>query len=305
MRRAAVRIAAGVAVLLAAALAAGCGSGGGRPATGGAEGARLVPSDTAIFASVRAVPGSEQWQAAQTLLDRFPSGADSVEALLDKLADGAGQHELEAALGDEVDVAVLDVTAGERPPTVLLARPADPAELERLLAAADETPAWIVKDGWYLVAESRATLDRAIAGTEAGSLSSSNGYTTALDGLPGDGLASLYVSGDALKAVATSGGKQSLASFAGEISAVGAVALAEPQGVRIEGSVRLRDGPGDEGVRDDARLAGPGRRARLRVLRRSQGDRRTAPRAGWCRERRGTCERRVDSCTGTATYLRG
>ena len=236
-RRVAVRIAAGVVVLLAAAVAAGCGSGGAGPAAGKAEGARLVPSDTAMFVSVRAVPGSQQWQAAQTLLDRFPSGAEAVQAFLDKLANGAGEPDLEAALGDEVDLAVLDVTGGERPPTVLLTRPTDPAELERLLAAADEAPAWIVEDGWYLVAESRATLDRAIAGAEAGSLSASDRYTTALDGLPGDALASLYVSGEALKAAATSAGKQSLASLAGDVSAVGAAALAEPQGVRIEGSV--------------------------------------------------------------------
>lgn len=244
-RRAVLHLTAAALALLAVAFVAGCGSSGNGAASGEAEGAQLVPADTAAFISVRAVPGSSQWQSAQALLDRFPSGATALQSIIDRIAPGGSTADVEAIFGDEVDVAVLDLSSKNDPPAVLLNRPDDPAGLEKLLAAADPRPVWRVQDGWYLIADSRATLDRAVSGADKATLAGSDDYRAALGDLPADGIVSLYVSGKALVAAGAHEGTSILGALgeSADLSSVGAVALAEPQGLRVEGSLVAPSAP--------------------------------------------------------------
>ena len=222
-----------LALLLTLAVAA-CGEGSGGAGSSGSEAARFLPGSVPFFATLATDFESDQWQAAQDLIERFPSGRQALEELP------------EGALGPEVAFAVLDLDSSqEEPPIVLVANPDDPAAFERELGASDDVPVWRQEEGgWYVVADTQATLDRVAEGATAGSLADDEGFETSLAELPDDALARFYVDGAALtKAVAAaapeSGSVDPAAQGGPQLETVAVAIQAEEAGIRVDGVARI------------------------------------------------------------------
>jgi hypothetical protein len=247
LRRARLGVAAFSASVVLALAACGGTDGGGEADGAGAAvpaGASLVGSGTAVFVSVDTDFSGEQWQALEALINRFPSGAEAWQSLFDEIDEDGIDFDLDIkpALGPEVDVAILDLTA-DATTAVLLTRPADPAKLEALLARADgEKPVWQVVDGWYVVSDSQDAIDRALAGPDEETLAESEAYQDALGELAGDPLGTVYLDGPALTRALTEGLAESNAGLSLDALGLGnelryaALGLsAEAQGFRVEG----------------------------------------------------------------------
>jgi hypothetical protein len=239
----------GAAVALGLAACGGTGGGGQTDGAGAPipAGASLVGAATPVFVSVNTDFGGEQWQAFEALVNRFPSGAEMWQSLFSELdEDGIDfETDVKPALGPEVDVAILDLSADAdaAATAVVLTRPADPAKLEALFARADgEKPVWQVVDGWYVVSDSQDAIDRALAGADAETLAESEAYQDALGELAGDPLGTVYIDGPGLMRVLTESLAESNASLTLDMLGLGdelryaAVGLsAEAQGFRVEG----------------------------------------------------------------------
>jgi uncharacterized protein DUF3352 len=248
------------AALAAATVLAACGgaelggAGGSTP-----EGAELLAAGTPVFVTINGNVDSGQWQAAQALLQRFPSGQETIDSILGEITDGGAQLETDVlpALGPEVDIAVLDLPQDGDPAVVMLTQPTDPSKLEKLLTEADEAPVWREVDGWYVVADSEENIDRALnAGGD--SLADSNAFEEAMGGLPDETLARVYLDGPALLEAVAAGAKDQgglgqlganpveLLGSGDKLEYAALALLAEEQGLRVEGVARSEQDPGLE-----------------------------------------------------------
>jgi Protein of unknown function (DUF3352) len=223
------------ALLAGAALAVtGCGGGDNASATGGASAASLAPKSASAYASIATDLDSGQVEQLQELLAKFPDRQRLFDELERGLADEklSWEQDVRPALGDVLDVVVVDL---RRPATVALLKPADEAKLQALLQKRD--PALVSRkvEGWTAVADDEAALDRFETARSDGSLADDAQFRDAMDGLPDEALAKLYVNGAALSAAAgrlggTSTGANRLQAFA--------VALgAESDGLRLDGAL--------------------------------------------------------------------
>ncbi|HEX2044589.1 MAG TPA: DUF3352 domain-containing protein [Gaiellaceae bacterium] len=226
------------ALLLALVLAAAaCGGEGGGA---GGEAASIVPADVAFYVSVDTDFEGERWQQAEELVRKFPDGERAVEMLLSELEADEGvsfEEDVKPALGPEVAVAVLDVSADE-PTIVGLTQPRDRAKLEELLARGEEPVVTDEVEGWTAFAEEQAHIDSFREALGGESLADSEGFEQALDGLE-DGLVTLYVGGSALQEAAEQDpefSQQDLGLFLpeGEFPTIGAVVHAEDEGARAD-----------------------------------------------------------------------
>ena len=238
---------AAVAVLAACGGAELGGGGAGRP-----EGAELLAAGTPVFVTLNGNVDSAQWQAAEALIQRFPSGQDAIDSIFEEITEGGAQLETDVlpALGPEVDIAVLDVPQDGDPSVVMLTQPTDPAKLEQLLSEADDAPVWREVEGWYVVAASQQIIDRALSSGEEGSLADNDAFGEAMDALPDETLARLYLDGaallDAVKAGALAQGglgelgpsPAELLGSGGQLESAALALVAEDQGLRVEGIAR-------------------------------------------------------------------
>ena len=191
-----------LAALLAAAtlLAAGCGGGeAGGGAAGSPGAAELAPADAALFVSLSTDFQSEQWQAADALLDRFPSGDKLIGEVLGQLqAEGVDwEADVKPALGPEVGLVAFSFSESEAS-FVGFTQPQDGEKFDALLAKSDQPLVTEEIDGWTVFSDEQASIDRFKAGREDGSLADSETFQSATDRLPGGGLALLYVDGRSL-----------------------------------------------------------------------------------------------------------
>jgi hypothetical protein len=166
-------LAAGFAVIVAAAVFAAVGFGRGSsavPALGG--GAAVAPANAAAFVALDTNMSSTQWQTADSLLAKF-AGYDS---LIGKLRQGLERktglswtNDVAPALGPEVDVAVLPTASGSKPDAVLLTQPSDPAKfaglLQKLSGSGGHAPVSAQVGGWAVVGDSQASVDEVTGAT--------------------------------------------------------------------------------------------------------------------------------------------
>jgi hypothetical protein len=260
------RLLAVAAALTAAASLAACG-GGELGGAGGAlpDGAELLTAGTPVFVSVDGDFDSAQWQAVEALVQRFPSGQEAIDSLLGELTEDLGpegidlQSDLRPAIGPEVDIALFDVM-NEEPTVVMLTQPTDPSKLEQLLAEDEgDAPVWREVDGWYVLADTQEAIDGALA-ADGESLADNAAFGDAMEALPGEALARLYLDGAALIAAVAAGAQQQggldgagpnpidLLGSAGTLQSMALAVVAEDQGVRLEGAVRAEDAPEVETV---------------------------------------------------------
>jgi hypothetical protein len=190
-----------LALAAVAALVAGCGSSSGsrQSATSSSSssgGAAVAPLSTQFLLRLNTAFASPQWAAFDALLRRFPDGAKLYSSFAGRGVDF--ERDVKPALGPETDVLALTAQDLDKSVFLGLTQPRNEARLEALLAK-DTAPAVSEQIAdWRVIADDRATIDRFKRGRNAGSLSASAAYKEALEGLPPDALATLYMNGAAL-----------------------------------------------------------------------------------------------------------
>lgn len=182
------------AITLAAAallVVSGCG-GAATTGTRGEDAARLVPPDSVAFLSVDTNLDSEQWKLVRRLAPDFQVGLTRDY-----------ERELRPALGDELNLAILDVDDGE-PEAIALVHSDDEAKLRALASTFDrDGERYTVQriGGWSVVADSPEAFD-AVRRAESGrSLADTAGFQTAMAADDGDALATAYANGSGLEQV--------------------------------------------------------------------------------------------------------
>ena len=203
---------------------------------------------------------SEQWQQARALVDKFPASQGLIdEALADLAGEGLDfETDIRPALGSDVTIAVLDVS--DAAPTVLILTPADPAQLDALLAKSqsedtDNAGVWRVVGDSYVVADDDATIDAALNGAEQASLASNDRFKGVMEALPGDSLARVWISptvaDEALAQAAaeteTIAGLSAIESVvglgAGTFEGAGVALLTTADGIQLVGISKTTDAP--------------------------------------------------------------
>lgn len=215
---------------------AGCGGAAGDV---GGEAAGVVPADVALYVSGNTDFESEEWQAAEELVAKFPSGERALAELLAELEADEGvsfEEDVKPALGPEVAVVVLDPDA-EAPAVVGLTQPRDRAKFDELLAMGDTPSVSVEVEGWTVFSDTQASIDRFNDARGDGSLADAEAFQEAMDGLE-DGLVRAYVNGAAFEHVDPGVPQERLEGFlpGGRFPSVGAVARAEDEGARLDGN---------------------------------------------------------------------
>lgn len=237
LRALAVTLVTGLAVV-----AAGCGG-----SSSSAAGAEVAPASAPVFISVNTDFEGDQIATFRTLLDKFPGSDGLLRMALAELEqdDVDFEQDVKPALGPELDIVVLELGQGADAPdpeVVALLQPGDPAKLDALLEK-DTGGTPTVKeevDGWTVLADSQASIDRfKEMRSSGGTLSDSGGFADAMEGLPDDALARAYVNTDAIvdayRVAEPVGGAQAFDQlFPNGVPSAGATVSAEEGGLRFQ-----------------------------------------------------------------------
>lgn len=240
MRRMAVRRRGLLASLLCslALVAPACGGDDGDGGTT-LSGAEMVPADVPLYVSINTDLESEQWQAAQDLLDKFPGKEKLLELLRKELAaeDVDFERDVRPVLGPEIGVVWLDTN--DEDAFVGLMQPKDETKLAALLRKGDDPLVHTEIDGWTAFSDTQEKLDRFRREQAGEKLSESDAYAEAVSSLPEEALLKLYFGGPQVQeeireAFSQEGVPESIAKRFSDLRS-GALALtAEPGGVRME-----------------------------------------------------------------------
>ena len=253
----------------AALLAAGCGGGSSFSSSGGqaesGETASLAPKGAGLWVTVDTDTASAQWQALDAVLAKVPGATKLVDDAIAQIEGGDTKLDLQTdvlpALGDEVVV----VLPGGSPDPVVLLKPDDDAKLEALLATSDKKPVTGEVEGWTAVAQSQKALAAYKTALAEGTLADDDSFTEAMDGLPAEALARVYVNGkglagafdkaagaasSALGSLPATGGlslgsASSLpvnAKALGQLGTIGLAVSAGANSLRVDGSIETASG---------------------------------------------------------------
>jgi hypothetical protein len=196
------RVKIGVVAAAAAALvAAGCGgsAGGNKPASQGP--ATIAPGSSAAYVWVDTNVDSSAWTKAAALLDKFPA-KDKLLAKFNASLREQGldwEADVKPALGDETAFDWLD-TQNNGDDMVVITKPKDRAKFLALLQKSKTPPVYEDVDGYLVVAQKQAILDRFDqARNDSGPLGDDSSFAHFSD-LNGDSIAKAWVRGDSLQA---------------------------------------------------------------------------------------------------------
>jgi uncharacterized protein DUF3352 len=223
-----------VLVLAVAALAlpvAGCGSGSGA----GSSGAGIAPAGAPLYIALDTSFDSDNWDAAQDLLAKFPDGEHALGWLEVQLgAEGVDfERDVKPALGPETDVVALDL-AGEGT-FVGLTQSDDRAKLDGLLAEGDQPLSSREIDGWTAFAEDDAALDEFERMRAAGTLEASDDYETLHGEIDEGGLVRVFVARTAFASAQPPSFYKQLVGT--ESAALAASLTPEDDGIHLQGAV--------------------------------------------------------------------
>lgn len=220
-------------------VAPGCG--GGEETKTTLSGAEMVPADVPLFVSIDTNLESEQWQAAQALLDRFPGRERLLNELKKELAadDVDFERDVRPVLGPEIGIAWLDIE--DENTFVGLMRAKDRAKLDALLEKSDDPPVRTEIEGWTVLAETQAALDRFQRAQSGDKLSESDAYRDAVETLPEQAILKLYFGGPQVQSairegLSGEGVPESVGRFA-EFRSAALALTAEAEGVRLEADI--------------------------------------------------------------------
>jgi hypothetical protein len=211
---------------------AGCG-GSESAATGGQGAASIAPKSAALYASINTDLDSDQVNQLEELLAKFPDRERLFSEIQAGLAsdDLSWETDIKPALGETLDLVLLDFDSGS---AVGILQPADKDKLNALLAKGDDPTVSREIDGWTVVADDEATLDRFETARSQGTLEGDVGFEDAMDGLPDEALAKLYVGGAAVTKAAEDAGATSATN---RVKAFAAAIGAESSGIRLDGAL--------------------------------------------------------------------
>jgi hypothetical protein len=223
-----------LAALLAGSVLAVAGCGGSESAaTGGQGAASIAPKSAALYASINTDLDSDQVNQLEELLAKFPDRERLLAEIQSGLADDqvSWETDIKPALGKTLDLVLLDFDSGS---AVGILKPADKEKLKALLAKGDDPTVSREIDGWTVVADDEATLDRFETARSQGTLEGDAGFEDAMDGLPDEALAKLYVGGAAVTKAAEGAGATSATN---RLKAFAAAIGAESSGLRLDGAL--------------------------------------------------------------------
>jgi hypothetical protein len=152
--------------------------------------------------------GSSQWQTVNELANKFPDKQKAIDSIKQQLSKNGldWEHDLEPALGPELDVVMLDLAHPEE--TVALMQPKDEGAFERAVKkgnAADPSNKLVYKQfhGWTVASENLAAIDAFMQASESAkrTLSEDKTFSNAMD-KAGDGIFRAYVNGAQMMAAA-------------------------------------------------------------------------------------------------------
>jgi hypothetical protein len=221
--------AAGLAALVLSTAACG-GTGVSASGSPGDGAAHLVPPDAVAFVSADARLDSEQWRTVRELFGPLdlPAGLDY-------------DRDVKPAVGDELNLAVLDVHDG-KPEAVAIVKPTNEAKLRELAAKFDEGDEhYTVRHvgDWAVVADSDGAFD-AVSRAEAGrSLADVPKFRSAMDELGGGSLAVAYAGGGRSQLLA--GKLRGLAFAAGLPETIAARVATEDGAIRLQARLQQRE----------------------------------------------------------------
>ena len=223
-----------VTVLLAVALA-GCG-GSETAGSSAADVAGTIPASAPLVVALETDPDSEQWQQADELLSKFP-GKQKLLAELRSSAKDEGfdlEQDLLPALGDETYLVFLDFE-DDGDNFVALTKPRDQAKLKKILDDSDDPSVTRDVDGWTVIADDDATIDRFAA--DGDKLEDAEWFQDAQGRVEEGALVTLFANG---APITEELGKQSgiagceAPKQQGSLRYVAATLLAEDDGVRFK-----------------------------------------------------------------------
>jgi hypothetical protein len=181
MRAAAAALALGLLLV-----AAGCGNSTAASGTSsGTDAASLVPASALAYVSADANLDSESWQVVTDLFGPILG------------TDANYKRDIQPALGDRVNLAVLGVEDGE-PEAVALVKPTDVAKLQALAKKFDRgTEHYTVESigGWSVVADSAAAFQSVRDASTGTSLADSADFKSAMSQVGDSSFATAYASG--------------------------------------------------------------------------------------------------------------
>jgi hypothetical protein len=251
-------------------------------AAGTDRAATAVPADADAYLTVYLQPSSGQQLNVAAMLGHVP-GFEDAAGLDQKIHEISARFLGEAGIDYEADVrpwlgnqvslaAFARSPAQDQPRVMLVVAVKDPALAEASLGdiaagrglspssesyqgvpiSVDPVASWALVEDQLLVATDQATLEAAIDATanRRASLADDSGFTAAMRRLPPDHLASAFVS---LGALADAAGTTDAASG---YSSLGMAIIAEPQGLRVEGTAPFQSEAASEEARRGFALAG-------------------------------------------------
>jgi hypothetical protein len=236
---------------------AGCGADEQARTSGVAE---IVPAEAPAIVAVNSDLSSGQWQQADELLRKFPGRAQLLDGIRSSLKDDSGldyEQDVKPALGDEIDLVWLDFANGGSN-VVGITKPKDADAFRRMVEKGNKTESdkllYEEVDGWFVVADQQATLDRFEQEMDGAKLADDSTYKDALAELPKHSLVSVYAKGESItKALQDvfreyqGGGTTPFQLTTGQrLDFITAALAAEGNGVRLAGATRAAEEPKTE-----------------------------------------------------------
>jgi len=254
------RFAVGAVALGVLFAAVGCGgrtsggSGGSIP-----DSASIIPAGSSVYAYLNTDFGGDQWSKLDALLQKFPDR----ESLLTSLQADLKKHgivwdDVKAALGP--DTAVAELSFGDTMQALLANKANDQAKLDALIQKLEQSGTSTTTqkrniDGWTVVSDSTAALDKAQAASTGTSLADSQALKDAFDALPSDALAKVFVDGRSVaNAVQARGGTTAgTAATIASLGSLGASLQATDDGLALQAVSQSKLGlePFDSTLIDD------------------------------------------------------
>jgi hypothetical protein len=227
------------------AVAACGGGGGGASATASESAATIAPASAPAFIAINTDLNSDEWQAAEDLLDKFPGKPQLLQALRKELSSGDVDFErdVKPALGNEIDVVWLDFE-GSGNHVVGVTKPKDAARFNALLEKGSNPSEHAVVDGWTVFADKQSSIDAFRNASTGDHLADDADFKEALAELPDSALAKAYLDVQAVRQRFASQLESAGAGFSGLDKAVWLAAGLEAtgDGVRLKGTSKADGG---------------------------------------------------------------
>jgi Protein of unknown function (DUF3352) len=246
-----------IVLLVALAFAlAGCGA---QKESASASGAEIAPADAPVFVAIDSDLGSDQWQRADDLLQKFPGRSQLLDSIRKSLKEDSGldyEQDVKPALGDEIDLVWLDFE-NDGSNVVGLTQPKDDDAFRRMIKKGNETDSSPDKllyeevDGWFVLSDEQAKIDRFKREMAGDKLADYPSYKDALGELPEASLVSVYAKGQSI----TEALQKAFQEYDGtgqspfplttsqRLDFVTAALTAEDDGVRLTGAARAAEEP--------------------------------------------------------------